>query len=71
MLITLLCLGVSPEGTLSKKQSLASRLSQKFQAFKATPDEDDDFQPDKKRLRTPEEKVLSNAFLDWFNLIKF
>lgn len=64
LLIALLCLDPSPEGTLSKKQSLASRLSQKFQAFKAAPEEDDDFQPDRKRLRTPEKKVLSDAFLD-------
>lgn len=69
--IILLCLGFSPEGTLFNKQSLASRLSQKFQAFKAAPEEDDDFQPDRKRLRTLEQKVLSDAFLELFNLFKF
>lgn len=59
----LLCSGPSPEGTQSKKPSLASRLSQRFQAFrKAAPEEDDDFQPDRKRLRTPEQQVLSDAF---------
>lgn len=63
--------GFSPETTLSNKQSLASRLSQKFQAFKTAPEEDDDFQPDKKRLRTPEQKVLSDAFLEWFNFLNF
>lgn len=58
-----MCSGPSSEGTQSKKQSLASRLSQKFQDFlKTAPEEeDDDFQPDRKRLRTPEQKVLSKA----------
>ncbi|XP_056905680.1 Fanconi anemia group J protein isoform X1 [Takifugu flavidus] len=55
----------SSEGTQAKKPSLASRLSQKFQVFrKAAPEEDDDFQPDRKRLRTPEQKSCKRQRLE-------
>ncbi|TNN01432.1 hypothetical protein fugu_010814 [Takifugu bimaculatus] len=55
----------SSEGTQAKKPSLASRLSQKLQVFrKAAPGEDDDFQPDRKRLRTPEQKSCKRQRLE-------
>lgn len=41
-----------------KKESLASRLSQKFQAsLSHDHEEDDDFRPEKKRLRTEKNMV--------------
>ncbi|XP_028429071.1 Fanconi anemia group J protein isoform X2 [Perca flavescens] len=44
------------EESQPKEQSIASRLSQKFQSLLGSGREkDDDFQPDKKRLRTPAE----------------
>lgn len=47
----------------SKKQSLASRLSEKFQAsLNSDREEDDDFQPDKKRIRTEKHMVIIITF---------
>ncbi|CAG06504.1 unnamed protein product, partial [Tetraodon nigroviridis] len=54
----------SPEGNLSKKQSLATPSFHKFQAFKAAPEEDDDFQPDRKRLRTADQKSCKRQRLE-------
>lgn len=54
--------GPSPEQLQPKKPSLASRLSEKFQASLSTQCEtDDDFQPDRKRIRTAELKVAIKA----------
>lgn len=54
--------GPLPEQSQPKKQSLASRLSQKFQASLSSDREtDDDFQPDRKRIRTAEQTVVINA----------
>ncbi|XP_030599345.1 Fanconi anemia group J protein isoform X2 [Archocentrus centrarchus] len=44
-----------PEEHQSRKQSIASRLSEKFQASLSSDcEKDDDFQPDRKRIRTAE-----------------
>uniref|UniRef100_A0AAQ5X370 DNA 5'-3' helicase n=1 Tax=Amphiprion ocellaris TaxID=80972 RepID=A0AAQ5X370_AMPOC len=51
------CVVVSlPEESQLKEQSIASRLSEKFLASH-TCEKDDDFQPDRKRIRTAELKV--------------
>lgn len=56
--------GPSPEQSQPKKQTLASRLSEMFQASLSTECEtDDDFQPDRKRIRTAELKVAINVLL--------
>lgn len=45
------------------KQSLASRLSEKFQAsLNSDHEEDDDFKPDKKRIRTEKHMVIIITF---------
>ncbi|XP_034385023.1 Fanconi anemia group J protein isoform X2 [Cyclopterus lumpus] len=50
----------SPEELQPRKQSIASRLSEKFLSSfspnREKDDDDDDFQPDKKRIRTAEHK---------------
>uniref|UniRef100_A0A3Q3XKX5 DNA 5'-3' helicase n=1 Tax=Mola mola TaxID=94237 RepID=A0A3Q3XKX5_MOLML len=51
------------EKSQSKRPSLASRLSEKFQAsLSSAPETDNDFQPDRKRFRTAEHKVVNTAF---------
>lgn len=51
----------SPEESQPKKQSIASRLSEKFQSsLNSDRERDDDFQPDRKRMRTTENKVAMN-----------
>ncbi|KAK5869061.1 hypothetical protein PBY51_010022 [Eleginops maclovinus] len=54
-----------PESPQPSKKSLASRLSEKFQSF-ISPDheKDDDFQPDRKRLRTAEHKSRKRQRLE-------
>lgn len=54
------CVSVpSPEESQPKKQSIASRLSEKFQAsLNSDCKKDDDFQSDRKRIRTAEHKVV-------------
>ncbi|XP_070685220.1 Fanconi anemia group J protein [Pempheris klunzingeri] len=48
-----------------RKQSLASRLSEKFQSFLSSEREkDDDFQADRKRIRTAEPKVSKRQRLE-------
>lgn len=55
---TLCVPGSTPEESQPQKQSLASHLSEKFQSFLSSDgDKDDDFQPDRKRIRTAELKV--------------
>uniref|UniRef100_A0A8C4ED68 DNA 5'-3' helicase n=1 Tax=Dicentrarchus labrax TaxID=13489 RepID=A0A8C4ED68_DICLA len=47
-----------PKESQPQKQSIASRLSEKFQAsLSSDREKDDDFQPDRKRIRTAEHKV--------------
>ncbi|XP_037631188.1 Fanconi anemia group J protein isoform X2 [Sebastes umbrosus] len=47
----------SPEESQPKKQSIASRLSEKFQSsLSSDREKDDDFQPDRKRIRTADNK---------------
>uniref|UniRef100_A0A8C6SYR0 DNA 5'-3' helicase n=1 Tax=Neogobius melanostomus TaxID=47308 RepID=A0A8C6SYR0_9GOBI len=56
LVILILC--VSPSEDSLKKQSLASRLSEKLQSsVQRETENDDDFQPDRKRIRTAEVKV--------------
>ncbi|KAI3354667.1 hypothetical protein L3Q82_019165, partial [Scortum barcoo] len=48
-----------------RKQSIASRLSEKFQSFLSSArDRDDDFQPDRKRIRTAEHKSCKRQRLE-------
>lgn len=48
------------EDSQPKKQSLASRLSERLQAsVQADLERDDDFQLDRKRIRTAEHKVAA------------
>uniref|UniRef100_A0A8C4EDD7 DNA 5'-3' helicase n=1 Tax=Dicentrarchus labrax TaxID=13489 RepID=A0A8C4EDD7_DICLA len=48
-----------PKESQPQKQSIASRLSEKFQAsLSSDREKDDDFQPDRKRIRTAEHKVV-------------
>ncbi|XP_074536130.1 Fanconi anemia group J protein [Halichoeres trimaculatus] len=57
--------GSAPEESQPKKQSLASRLSEKFQSFLSSDHEkDDDFQPDRKRIRTTEPKSRKRQRLE-------
>lgn len=70
----LFALAVSfPEESQPKKQSLASRLSEKFKASlnsdREKDDDNDDFQPDRKRIRTAEHKVVVSALLCCFTFI--
>ena len=68
----LFALAVSfPEESQPKKQSLASHLSEKFKASLNSDHEkdDDDFQPDRKRIRTAEHKVVVSALLCCFTFI--
>lgn len=63
--LLLLFSGPSPEELKHKKQSLASRLSEKFQAsLSSVYETDDDFQPERKRIRSVEHKVLDNLILN-------
>lgn len=57
---------VSPsEDSLPKKQSLASRLSEKLQSsLQSEAGNDDDFQPDRKRIRTAELKSRKKPRMD-------
>lgn len=51
-----------PEEEEGRKQSLASRLSEKFQASLSSDCvKDDDFQQDRKRIRTAENTVGTDA----------
>lgn len=51
-----------PEESQPKRHSLASRLSEKFQAsLSSEHQKDDDFQTDKKRIRAAENKVAIDA----------
>ncbi|XP_034556652.1 Fanconi anemia group J protein isoform X2 [Notolabrus celidotus] len=55
----------APEESQPKKQSLASRLSEKFQSFLSSDQErDEDFQPDRKRIRTVEPKSRKRQRLE-------
>ena len=59
----LYCVSVSiPAESQPKKQSIASRLSEKFHSSlnSGREKDDDDFQPDRKRIRTAEHKVAMN-----------
>lgn len=61
-----LCFSVSPPEELQpKKQSIASRLSEKFCSSPFADSETNDFQPDSKRIRTAEPKVPFEAFCSW------
>uniref|UniRef100_A0A8D0B0W3 DNA 5'-3' helicase n=1 Tax=Sander lucioperca TaxID=283035 RepID=A0A8D0B0W3_SANLU len=52
-----------PEESQPKEQSIASRLSQKFQSLLSSGcEKDDDFQPDKKRLRTAAEHKVDALY---------
>ncbi|XP_070762033.1 Fanconi anemia group J protein [Enoplosus armatus] len=54
-----------PEEPQPKKQSLASRLSEKFQSsFSSACENDDNFQPDRKRIRTVEHKSRKRQRLE-------
>ncbi|CAJ1065954.1 Fanconi anemia group J protein isoform X2 [Xyrichtys novacula] len=54
-----------PEDSQPKKQSLAARLSEKFQAsLNSERERDDDFQPDRKRIRTAEPKSRKRQRLE-------
>ncbi|XP_041796744.1 Fanconi anemia group J protein isoform X2 [Chelmon rostratus] len=55
----------SPEESQPKKQSIASRLSEKFQAsLNSDCKKDDDFQSDRKRIRTAEHKSRKRQRLE-------
>ncbi|KAI9540900.1 hypothetical protein NQZ68_036236, partial [Dissostichus eleginoides] len=54
-----------PEESQPSKKSLASRLSEKFQSFLGSDQQkDDDFQPDRKRLRTAEHTLNGVSVFD-------
>uniref|UniRef100_A0A3B4XSB8 DNA 5'-3' helicase n=1 Tax=Seriola lalandi dorsalis TaxID=1841481 RepID=A0A3B4XSB8_SERLL len=53
-IFVLCCLAPLQDESQPRKQSIASRLSEKFQS---AANKDDDFQPDRKRIRTAEHKV--------------
>ncbi|XP_044057768.1 Fanconi anemia group J protein isoform X2 [Siniperca chuatsi] len=54
-----------PEEPQPKKQSIASRLSEKFQSsLSSAREKDDDFQPDRKRIRTAEHKSRKRQRLE-------
>lgn len=73
----LFALAVScPEEPQAKKQSLASRLSERFQAFLKSDrekddngDNDDDFKPDRKRIRPAGHEVVVGALLYCFTFM--
>ena len=53
---------LSPKEPQPKKQSIASRLSEKFQSSLSSDcNKDDDFQPDRKRFRDAEQEVIIDA----------
>ncbi|XP_051254031.1 Fanconi anemia group J protein [Dicentrarchus labrax] len=54
-----------PKESQPQKQSIASRLSEKFQAsLSSDREKDDDFQPDRKRIRTAEHKSRKRQRLE-------
>ncbi|XP_038549559.1 Fanconi anemia group J protein [Micropterus salmoides] len=54
-----------PEEPQPKKKSIASRLSEKFQSDRSSArEEDDDFQPDRKRIRSAEHKSRKRQRLE-------
>lgn len=55
----------------SKKQSLASRLSEKLKMSLMSVEEDDDFQPDRKHTSVAENKVVTNVLIVNLLLFKF
>uniref|UniRef100_UPI0037E8D14F Fanconi anemia group J protein n=1 Tax=Semicossyphus pulcher TaxID=241346 RepID=UPI0037E8D14F len=55
----------APEDSQPRRQSLSSRLSEKFQSFLSSDREkDDDFQPDRKRIRAAEPKSRKRQRLE-------
>ncbi|KAK7889407.1 hypothetical protein WMY93_024967 [Mugilogobius chulae] len=56
---------VSAEDSQAKKQSIASRLSEKLQtSLQSEAENDDDFQPDRKRIRAAEVKSRKKPRMD-------
>ncbi|KAM7413743.1 hypothetical protein PAMA_020899 [Pampus argenteus] len=55
----------SPEESQPKKQPIAARLSEKFKSsLNSDREKDDDFQPERKRIRTPEHKSRKRQRLE-------